>query len=197
LIQNFGRFPRGSLKETDMKYLVLSLACLCFGLSVTPAVAPAPVGLTLPSVTGHALSREQVTFPDDLAGRPAVLLVAYRRGTQADVYRWTAFLEAKAPRTARYEVPAIANIIWRPMAGWIDSGMRGGVPKAAWSSVVTLYDDASKLRDFLGDYGGYTTHVVLLDKAGKVAWFNAGGFNDRAASSLLEAVHALDPEPSP
>jgi hypothetical protein len=180
-----------------MKYLVLSVACLCFGLSFTRAAAPAPVGLTLPTVAGHALSGARVAFPDDLAGRPAVLLVAYRRGTQSDVDRWTAYLEAKAPRLVRYEVPTISSGVWRPLAGWIDSGMRSGVPKAAWSSVVTLYDDASKLRDFLGDYGGYTTHVVLLDKTGKVAWFSAGGFNDRAAASLLEAIHGFEREPTP
>lgn len=170
---------------------------LTLGATMSQASAPAPVGRILPTVAGHALSRERVVFPEDLAGRPAVLLVAYRRGTQGDVDRWTSFLEAKAPRLIRYEVPTISSALWRPMAGWIDSGMRGGVPKAAWSSVVTLYDDASKLRDFLGDYGGYTTHVVLLDRAGKVAWFNAGGFNDRAAASLLEALHDLERETSP
>jgi|WetSurMetagenome_2_1015567.scaffolds.fasta_scaffold123078_1 hypothetical protein len=179
------------------RFALTTIVALSLGASMSQASAPDPVGKTLPTVAGHALSSERVVFPDDLAGRPAVLLVAYRRGTQSDVDRWTAFLEAKAPRLVRYEVPTISSGVWRPLAGWIDSGMRGGVPKAAWSSVVTLYDDASKLRDFLGDYGGYTTHVILLDKTGKVAWFNAGGFNDRAAASLLDAIHGFEREPTP
>jgi hypothetical protein len=74
--------------------------------------------------------------------------------------------------------------------------MRGGVPQEAWSSVVTLYEDAPKLRDFLGDYGGTTTHLVLLDREGDVAWFNAGGFSERAGASLLEALERLGEENS-
>ena len=177
---------------------LLLMATLAVVLILTSPLAdgPNPVGRKLPSVKGEALSRTAVRFPEDIAGAPAILMVAYRRGTQADVDRWTAFLQERAPRTVRYEVPTIANILWRPMAGWIDSGMRGGVPQEAWSSVVTLYQDAPKLRDFLGDYGGTTTHVVLLDREGRVAWFNAGGFSERAGASLLEALQALSGEAS-
>jgi hypothetical protein len=179
-----------------MKIILLAALILALSITSTSASETSPVGKTLPSVKGEALSRTAVRFPEDTAGAPAILMVAYRRGTQADVNRWTAFLQERAPRTVRYEVPTIANIFWRPMAGWIDSGMRGGVPQEAWSSVVTLYTDAPKLRDFLGDYGGTTTHVVLLDREGRVAWFNAGGFSERAGASLLEALQALSGEAS-
>ena len=179
-----------------LKIVFLAVVGLALILTYSHAAEPSPLGKRLPSVKGEALSRTAVRFPEDTAGAPAILMVAYRRGTQADVDRWTAFLQERAPRTVRYEVPTIANILWRPMAGWIDSGMRGGVPQEAWSSVVTLYQDAPKLRDFLGDYGGTTTHVVLLDREGNVAWFNAGGFSERAGASLLEALQALSGEAS-
>jgi len=179
-----------------MKIILLTALILALSITSTSASETSPVGKRLPSVKGEALSRTAVRFPEDVAGSPAVLLVTYRRGTQSDIDRWMAFLKERAPKTVRYEVPAIANILWRPMAGWIDSGMRGGVPQESWSSVVTLYDDAAKLRDFVGDYGGYTAHVVLVDRKGRVAWFNAGGFSDRAAESLLVALEALAPEPA-
>jgi len=177
-----------------MKYALLAIAGLFLFLAVTYAAGPSPVGKRLPSVKGEALSRKPVRFPEDTAGAPAILLVAYRRGTQADIDRWMAFLKERAPQTVRYEVPAIANILWRPMSGWIDSGMRGGVPQESWDSVVTLYDDASKLRDFLGDYGGYTTHAALLDREGRVVWFNAGGFADQAGASMINALQAVAAE---
>ena len=179
-----------------LKIVFLTVVGLTWILTSTFAEGTSPVGKRLPSVKGEALSGTVVKFPEDMAGSPAILMVAYRRGTQADVDRWTAFLTDRAPNTVRYEVPTIANIIWRPMAGWIDSGMRGGVPQEAWSSVVTLYDDASKLRDFIGDYGGYTAHIVLLDRNGKVVWFNAGGFSERTGESLLDALQALRGESS-
>lgn len=154
-----------------------------------------PLGKKLPSVKGSSLAGQEIRFPEDLAGRPAVLLVAYRRGTQADVDRWMALVGKEAPGVALYEVPTISNPVWRPLSGWIDSGMRGGVPKEKWDAVVTLYEDAPLLKDFLGDHGGLVTHVVVLDREGRVAWFDAGGFTDSSARALAGALGALGATP--
>jgi hypothetical protein len=174
-----------------LKILLLALMGLALCMTLAHADGPNPLGKKLPSITGQSLSEKAVRLPDDVTGSPAVLLVAYRRGTQEDVDRWMAFLNEKAPGLSFYEVPTIAGILWRPMAGWIDSGMRRGVPQEKWPKVVTVYGDASVLRDFLGDYGGYTTHVVLLDGEGKVAWFNAGGFSERSAETFLSALGCI------
>jgi hypothetical protein len=154
-------------------------------------VPPSPLGKRLPPVVGHALDGTEVRLPEDLAGGPAVLLVAYRRQTQRDVDRWRDLVERELPALRWLEVPTIANPVWRPLAGWIDGGMRGGVPRELWGKVVTLYRDAPELRAFLGDRGGYTTHVVLVDAAGVVAWFDAGGFTEDGAGGLLRAATAL------
>jgi len=69
--------------------------------------------------------------------------------------------------------------------------MRGGVPAAAWGRVVTLYDEAPRLADFLGERRGAVTHVVLLDATGTVAFFHAEGYSEEAAARLVEAVGAL------
>jgi hypothetical protein len=156
---------------------------------------PSPVGKTLPSVGGRNLAGEKIRFPERVLGSPSVLLVAYRRGTQPDTDRWIEFLARQAPGTAFFEVPTISNPLWRPLSGWIDSGMRGGVPREKWPLVVTLYEEAPLLRDFLGDRGGLSTHVVLLDGAGRVAWFDAGGFSTAGAESLLAALLGLGRAP--
>jgi hypothetical protein len=66
--------------------------------------------------------------------------------------------------------------------------MRGGVPKEKWSRVVTLYDDAAKLRDFIGDSGENLTHVLALDKHGTVLWFDSKGFSEKNGAELLDAL---------
>ena len=83
-----------------------------------------------PSVTGVALSGEPVRIPEDLIGAPALLLCAYRRGTQADIDRWAAFAGRELPQLAVFEPSIIPALIWRPLQGWIDGGMRGGVPRS-------------------------------------------------------------------
>jgi len=147
-----------------------------------------PVGRRFPEVAGQALSRERVRLPGDLAGAPAVLLVAYERRTQDDIDRWSAFLEREIPELAAYEVPTIPSLVWRPLSSWIDAGMRGGVPHELWSRVVTLYEDGAKVRAFLGDRRGGRAHVTLLDADGVVRWFAAEGFSEAAGQSLLRAL---------
>ena len=71
--------------------------------------------------------------------------------------------------------------------------MRGGVPKAQWSNVITVYDESARTaRDFLGDAGGYAAHVVLLDAAGTVRLHEADGYAEPAARRLAEAIAELE-----
>jgi len=147
-----------------------------------------------PSVAGVALSGERVRFPEDLMGAPALLLCAYRRGTQMDVDRWAAFAGRELPHLAVFELPIIPALIWRPLQGLIDGGMRGGVPRAQWSRVVTLYEEGAKARAFIGDGGGDRAQVVLLDAAGTVAFHDAGGFRESGARRLAAALAALGGE---
>ena len=148
-------------------------------------------GRRFPSVTGVALSGEPVRFPEDLLGAPALLLCAYRRGTQADIDRWAAFAARELPQLAVFELPIIPALIWRPLQGLIDGGMRGGVPRAQWSHVVTLYDQGAKARSFIGDGGGDKAQVLLLDAAGAVAFHDTSGFGQSGAGKLAAALAAL------
>jgi hypothetical protein len=152
---------------------------------------PDIVGRRFPSVAGRALSGAVVRFPEDLAGAPALLLCAYRRGTQDDVDQWAAFAARRLPDLSVYELPIISSRVWRPLQGWIDGGMRGGVPPGLWANVVTLYEDGGRARAFIGDGGGLRTQVVLLDGDGLVAFTDAGGFREDAAERLAEAAAAL------
>jgi hypothetical protein len=153
-------------------------------------VTPEPLGRRFPSVSGTSLARLPVRLPDDLSGEPAVLLVAYRRGTQADIDRWTRFLRDAAPAATVLEVPVIPSLVWRPLAGFIDAGMRGGVPSDSWSSVVTVYGDGAALRGFLGDQSGLSAIVLLLDENGFVRWLHTGGFTTAAGRQLLGHMRA-------
>ncbi len=155
--------------------------------------AGSPVGRLFPSVAGTALSGETVRLPDDLAGAPAVLLVAYQRTAQDDCSSWLEFLAWRAPDLAVYEVPTIPAIAYRPWAGWIDAGMRKGVPESLWPRVVTLYREGGPVRDLLGDSGFVGASVVLLDGGGVVRWFDAQGFTADKGGSLLDELRCLDP----
>ncbi len=175
-----------------MRTAVMVVVVLVAGLLV-PAQAEdsGPLGKLFPRVSGSSLGGEEIVLPDHMAGSPAVLLVAYRRGAQEDVDRWRDFIETTFPELPWLEVPAISNPIWRPLAGWIDNGMRGGVPRPLWPKVVTLYRDAKRVEDFVGRAQAPVTHVVVLDPTGKVMFFDAAGFSESAAAGLESTVRGM------
>jgi hypothetical protein len=164
---------------------------MCATVLALEAATAGPVGKRFPSVTGSSLAGAEVRLPDDLNVPATVLLVAYRRGTQDDVDRWTGLPDREAPEVVWYEVPTISSPVWRPLAGWIDAGMRGGVPEARWARVVTLYRDAPAVARLLGDPGGLTAQVVVLDRAGNVRWHHGSGFSEAAGAQLVETVRGL------
>jgi hypothetical protein len=70
--------------------------------------------------------------------------------------------------------------------------MRGGLPENKWSSVVTMYgENVTGLRDFLGDYGSPSMHMVALDANGVVTWFNAEGYSDEKAREVSNVLRKL------
>lgn len=151
----------------------------------------AALGRRFPVVRGTALSGERVRLPHDLLGAPALLLVAYRRQAQGDVDAWMAMARREAPGLRVVELPVIPAIIWRPLQGWIDGGMRGGVPRPQWSNVVTVYEDGAIVRDFVRDPGAPVATAVLLDAGGVVRVAETGGFSDAAAERLAAALTTL------
>ncbi len=79
-------------------------------------------------------------------------------------------------------------------AGWIDDGMRGGIPPQDWASVVTLYgDDAERLAAFTGTELPNNTRVLLVDGAGRVRWFHDRGYGASLLLELDAAARALAP----
>ena len=147
-----------------------------------------PVGRRLPSVRGSALNGESVRFPQELAGAPAVLLIAYQRATQEDIVHWLTFLQASAPSLTVYEVPTTTPLAYRPPSGSVDNGRRRGVPSVLWPQVVTLCGEAHTMRRFLGDRESEGVSVVLLDADGLVRWFDARGFTSGKGARLLDEL---------
>ena len=150
-----------------------------------------PVTKAFPSVKGSSLAGKEVAIPTDLAGKPALLFVGYEQMTQFDIDRWLLALQASGVSVPAYELPTIPGLVPGLFAGRIDAGMRSGIPSEEWASVITIYGDASKVAEFLGNENRLPARVVLLDPAGKVVFFHDRGFSPAALESLRGALQAL------
>lgn len=151
-----------------------------------------PTQERLPSITGRSLAERAVRLPEDLAGAPAVLLVAYEQDTQFDVDRWILGLMQVDAGIRLVEVPTIPGMLPGLFSGQINSGMRSGIPQADWGVVVTLYGDEAKvIAAFTGDGARRrNTRVLGLDADGVVRFFHDEGYSAGALQRLVKTLTA-------
>ncbi len=159
-----------------------------------------PVGEAFPSVDGESLEKIETRLPESLAGKPAVLLIGYKQKTQFDIDRWLMGLlqagigigGAQGIDAHLLEVPTIPGLVPTMASGWIDDGMRSGIPREDWASVVTLYGGAAEpVVEMTGNENGRLARVVVLDADGTVVWFDDEGYSARKAMAVADLVASM------
>ena len=147
-----------------------------------------PTGEVFPSVMGESLEGVKIAIPEDFAGAPVLLIVGYKQNSQFDIDRWLLGLVQAEVDVAIREVPTIAGLVPGMIGGWIDSGMRRGIPKEDWGSVVTVYRDAKKIQRFTGTKDGLPGRVLLLDGEGKVIFYHDRGYSVGSLQTLVRRL---------
>ena len=154
-----------------------------------------PIGENFPIVTGASLQDESVTLPTAYEGAPALYMVGYVQATQFDLDRWTIGLTQVGFPCRIVEVPAIPDAMATMFRGMIDDGMRSGIPREDWGSVVTLYGDAARpVAEFTGNRNPRNGRIMLIDAEGRVAWFWDQGFSARRLMELDTLARSLSDE---
>ena len=174
--------------------LATTLAALLLTVACSPTV-PTPKDLTnraFPQVKGESLTKEEITLPDHFKGKVTVLLVGYKQNAQFDIDRWIlGILQAEIP-VELVEVPTISGMVPQMIQGYINSGMRGGIPKEDWGSVVTVYSDAKKIVEAIGNEAPQNAHVVLLNKNSEIVWSTNRGYSAGQVLELRKVVKGLN-----
>jgi len=147
--------------------------------------------MMFPTISAEDLNKDPITLPDDLAGNPALVLVAFKRQQQNNVNTWLnqlAMIEETIPGVRVIETPTISSFYWGWMAGFIDGGMRSGIPDhEARARTITLYTNTQKFRDALGLESSSTIYAVLLDDSGRVLRIEPGDFSQEKFDRLLDS----------
>jgi hypothetical protein len=177
-----------------MKMKLFTLLALCLSITACSNTVTAPstvVSEKFPRVEGENLNKERITIPDHYRGKNTLLLVGYTQKTQFDIDRWIlGALQAEIP-VEIVEVPTIAGMMPQMVQGFINGGMRKGIPQNDWASVVTVYEDAPKIISALGNERPQSAYAVLLDKEGTIIWSSNIGYSASQILDLKKQVAAL------
>jgi hypothetical protein len=181
------------MKVTQMK-LLMGLIISSALLLACSSTVKAPASVTnkpFPTVQGSSLDKTAVIIPDSYLGKTTLLLIGYEQKAQFDIDRWIlGLLQADVP-VQIVEVPTIAGMVPQMVQQFIDNGMRSGIPKQDWASVVTVYEDASKIIAALGNERPRSAYAVLLDKAGQIVWSANQGYSAQQVLDLKQIVSGL------
>ncbi len=162
------------------------------GLRETEGARAAQITAYFPQITAKNLNNEEVTLPDDLAGNPALVLVAFKQRQQINVNTWLdqlELIESTIEGVRVIETPTISGKKWGWMAGFIDGGMRSGIPDPeARARTITLYTDVGTFRQALGLESEDTIYGVLLDEQGAVVEIVEGDFDENKLADLADSI---------
>lgn len=169
--------------------LLLTFAALSSCTKSIPT--PASVEGKFPAVEGRNLAGKDISLPMDLQGKPAVLLIGYEQKAQFDIDRWLLGLLDGKVNAQILEVPTIEGWAPRLARGFIDQGMKKGIPEEDWSMVVTVYEDAPKIIATIGRENPRNAQVVVLNHKGEITWFHNRGYSPRELLELRANIESL------
>ena len=144
-----------------------------------------------PDVTGRSLTGRVMHLPADFEGDLNVAVVAFKRHQQEDVDTWTPQLRTLAadhPGLRVYELPTLSSG-YRIMRGFIDGGMRRGIPDSTVrAATVTLYIDKRPFKAALRISGEDSIQVFLVSRDGRIRWRAAGRYAEDSFAQLEAAL---------
>ena len=146
------------------------------------------IGDKMIKATCKSLEGNTVVMPQDFIGQETLLLFGYKQDSQFDIDRWLIGLDMTQTQVAAYEIPTIQGMLPRMFSGFIDGGMRKGIPKKLWKGVVTVYADGDKVQRFTGNLNPNNARVMLLDKQGVIVYFYDRGFSVEALNAVRKAL---------
>ena len=144
-----------------------------------------------PEIEGTSLSLVEHHIPGSLAGQVNLLLIAFRQWQQRDVDTWVPTAAALAAEHAgfrAYELPVISKI-YRPVSGFIDGGMRSGIPDSGVrDSTITIYLDRKRFLRALDINSVDEIVPMLVTPDGEILWRTTGRMTDDGDQELRTVV---------
>lgn len=144
------------------------------------------IGKKFPELESKTLSGKKVKIPDDLEGEINLISVAFVREAQAMLDSWVEPFQDMCEGKSSYELPMIDGYFWKIFSGFIDEGMKAGIPERKHEYVITYYGDTSKFREKLDMDDKRLGYVFLLDQDGKIVWSGKGFADEKYLNEMAK-----------
>jgi hypothetical protein len=183
---NRSRKPSGF----TMIFLIAAAVILAAVVVTTPKVSGGDA-TKFPTFSAQTLSGQAVTFPAVTAGKRSILFVAFEPNAQPQIDSWAAPFILKyidTPGIAYFEIPMISDV-YRPVSGFIDGGMRAGVPKGLHAKTATFYGNRDQFFNALNITDVSQAYLFILDESGTIIHREQGAYSEAKALAAASALN--------
>lgn len=146
------------------------------------------IGDRFPRIRIETLSGKELILPDDVIGKTVLIGVAFVREAQGMLDSWTDYFQDLCEKHEVYELPMIESNFWKIFSGFIDSGMRAGIPDKKHDFVGTHYGDVSEFKEKLGIEDKGYGYVFLIDDKGYIIFKGRGYADEEGKEEMLKQV---------
>ena len=161
--------------------------------SASPIVAQQPTVAVIPAASGTTLSGDKVSLPQDLHGRPGVLILGFTQASREQATAWGKRLAVDfhdAPEIHFYETPMLAGVP-RLLRGMVLKKIAGTVSENGKHHFLPLYDHEAEWRSAVQYSQPADAYVLLLDGSGNIRWRTQGALSEAADAELQRRLQAL------
>lgn len=179
LVASYVIYAQVILKENDM-------------IMKTDNDRTALLNTKFPSIAVQTLSKNKIELPSFTYGKPTIICIVFEQNAQQKVDTWTNPILQKYTKgeVNYFEVPMI-KAAYKIASGFIDSGMRSGVPKELHGNVATYYGKLNKYKTNLMMYDNNSCYLFLLDSNGIIKHIDVSVANPEKIDSLFKAIEKL------
>jgi hypothetical protein len=145
-----------------------------------------------PKIKVQTLSKNKIELPEFTLGKPTIICIVFEQSAQALVDTWTqpVLEKYKNGEVNYFEIPMISSG-YKWMSGFIDGGMRSGVPKNLHNNVATYYGKLNQYKNDLMLYNNKSCYLFLLDNTGHIKFLDEGASSTIKLNQLFMQIENL------
>src|SRR5215469_12808367 len=153
-----------------------TLACLLVALCAGSLHAQR----SMPIVEGESLSGKKVSLPRDLGSKPALLIIGFTHGSQAQTKAWGLRVRDRFPTWSI----AVLEDVPRLMRGMVSHSIKSGIPKEQYDRFLLVYHGEKELKQVAGFDHSDDAYLLVIDSSGAIRWSFHGSATDAAVEEI-------------
>jgi hypothetical protein len=147
----------------------------------------------LPRIEGDSLAGHHVTLADAASGKVAVLVLGFSKASKTPTSAWGNRIETDFATTADfvlYQLPVLEEVPG-VIRGMVISNIKKGVPEDRRGYFVPALRGESDLKKLVNYKEPDDAYLILLDRAGRIAYQMHGPLSEPGYSEVRQHIAAL------